>query len=295
LLRQEGYKKFRALRIGSEVFNPDEKAIIVKYFSGTDKEALVDKFGGDVNKMPDKIKAMFEKMSDIAVGNDVKKQLLESPKFEDVYARTLLVDDAFLDLLEKQPEGITPLSGVWTSEVAGDGLVRNFKDTEHAINAHNALLKFIKEVDGTKKSEQAIIFAEETSQYNGQVSRAECIRYTIGSFLGMSEKGYWWDVLGVSKLPFRKAMSEVERIYGPAAKPLGQDDLRLAIDNIRTYLISAGTKPEEVKNHLGELEKFLHITGKDKAKKSAARFLVFLILAVLVEGGQLGISAVKEK
>ena len=284
LLRQSGYKEFRALRIGTQGFSEAERTLIAKYFKGDATKA-------------DQLQRMFAKITSIAQQESIIHALMKHNKFEDIYTRTLLVDDAFLDILEKssaENKGIMPVSRYWSSEVGGDALVRNYGDMDHATKAGSALLNFVYKESPKEKLDNAMTFAEETSQYNGQEARARCMRYTFGSFLGVSKQDFIWDALGVGKLPFRRAMSEIERIYGPQAMPMSRDDLRAQLDNIRTYLVGMvdyKQAPEEVAKQTKEADKYyrelaqmLEVTAKDMTKRRAVSLLFFLIFAALIEG-----------
>ena len=318
LLRQEGYKDFRALRLGQKNYGfsgagarekaRELNAIFIKYFSGDDKKELVDIFGGDVGKMPYKIRRMFRAMSKVASGEDVGKQLVGNDKFEDIYTRTILVDDALLDRLEDPPResGITPLSRFWTSEIGGDALVRNYKDTENAAKAAGNLLKFIYTEDPKERIKAAEDFADLDSQYNGQGGRAEALRYTVGSLLDMSKQDFIWDAIGISKLPFRKSMSRIEEIYGPQVHPMSRDELRVHVDNIHSMMVAAidrtNKTPEEIiedekkaEATYHELEKLLEIDPKNMVKRRAASFLVYVLLAAVAESVFLAQKVAKEK
>ncbi len=328
-LRQQGYTKLQALRLGEENFGlsageaGEFNEAIKRYFSGQDKDMkdLVDKFGGNVDEMPEKIRKMFAQFTEIAKrdfrtitrdekskitsGKGIIYELMTNDKFEDIYTRTLLVDDALLDILESDKNGIMPISKTWSSEPSTDALVRCYNDMEHAIKAGSALLNFVYKEDSGKRIEAAEQFAEETSQYNGMEGRAKCIRYTVGTLLNLSKQDLLWDALGIGKLPFRKAMSKIEEIYGPQAKPMSRDTLQKELDRIHTLLISAvdttltgKDRDEKIKDAhkvYDELRVLLETTPKDMVKRRAISFLFFLILGTLIEAGQLSKSVVKDK
>ncbi len=301
ILRQQGYDSLQVLRIGSDSFS----------FSDAQKAEITKYFGGDETigkQKAEQLEKIFKHFTDIARQQETIGYLIKHDKFEDVYTRTLLVDDALLNELENPPEGsgITPISRFWTSEVGGDALVRNYKDTENAAKAAGNLLKFIYTEDPKERIKAAEEFAELTSQYNGQGGKAECVRYTVGSLLDMSKQDFIWDALGVAKLPFRRAMSKIEQIYGPQADPMSRDELRVQLDNLHSMLVKSidrvGKTQKDIEEEekkaesvYKELEKLLEVDFKNMLKRRAASFLVYLILATLVEGGQLGKSVAKPK
>ncbi|MCL5019810.1 MAG: hypothetical protein M1426_05000 [Patescibacteria group bacterium] len=320
LLRQNGYQEFRALRIGSEGFTDAEKALIKTYFDGDETKAgqlqrMFAQFTKVAARKEDLDTIKREELRDkegkvtgkgkVISGQGVIYQLMTNDKFEDIYVRTLLVDDALLDILESSEDGIMPISKTWSSEPSTDALVRCYNDMEHAIKAGSALLNFVYKEDSGKRIEAAEQFAEETSQYNGMEGRAKCIRYTVGTLLNLSKQDLLWDGLGVGKLPFRMAMSKIEKIYGPQAQPISRDTLLLELDRIHTLLIAAvdttltGEKREKaIKDSddvYQELRILLETTPKDMVKRRAISFLFFLILGTLIEAGQLGKSVAKEK
>ncbi len=313
LLRQDAYNNFQVLRIGTEGFKFTEAQIdeITRYFGGNEEVG---------KQKAEELRKMFVRFTSVAIegaatvkiekrliegteqkfvkedGYGVIHELMRDNKFEDVYTRTLLVDDALLDKLENPPEdsGITPISRFWTSEVGGDALVRNYKDTENAAKAASELLKFVYTEDPKERIKAAEQFAELTSQYNGQGGKAECVRYTVGSLLDMSKQDFIWDALGVAKLPFRRAMSKIEQIYGPQAMPMSRDELRVQLDHLHSMLVKSidrvGKTREEIEkdehdaeNTYRELEKLLEVDPKNMLKRRAASLLFYMVFAALLE------------
>ena len=319
LLRQNAYgKEFRTIRIGEvgpRGLSPDDIATITKYFDNDATKAgqlqrmfakfmefSKDDFGhrvevykkGDALPKGKEVEEGDTFIGKAKSGRGVIRELLDFDKFEDIYTRTLLVDDALLDILDRDSDTITPLSSTWKSEVAQDPLVRNFNDLDHYAKAAGALIGFVYKEDAKQRLEAAMTFAEEVSQYNGQGGRAECIRYTAGSFLGISKQSFFWDALGIGKLPFRKAMSDIEKIYGPQAQPMSRGDLRGRLDEIDTLLTSTAAKgdtPEDTARaivnagkYYRELEHLLEVTGEDTVKLRSLSLVFFLIFSAFVEG-----------
>jgi hypothetical protein len=279
LIRQKNYENFHALRIGTEGFTPEEIAQINTYVGN--------------NQAAEQLKLMYAELSRVSGADDTIKTLL-GDKFEDIYTRELLVDDVLLNIIDKQVDGVTPLSSVWQSEPSQDPLVRNFGDLLNMATAASELVKFIGTEETKTRLESAMKFAEAVSNYNGQGARAEAVRYTVGTFLEISEQDFFWDALGIGKLPFRKAMSEIERVYGPQAQPMSRDQVRHQLDGIHSALQAAVEKaetPEEkalvsenAEKYYHELEKLLKVRGSDMVKLRGLSLTFFLILAALAEG-----------
>ncbi|MGA2911766.1 MAG: hypothetical protein ABSE17_04035 [Candidatus Levyibacteriota bacterium] len=279
LIRQKNYENFHALRIGEEGFTPDEKAEINKYVGN--------------NQAAEQLRSMYAELSRVAGQDDTINTLL-GDKFEDIYTRELLVDDVLLNVIDKPVNGVTPLSSTWQSEPSQDPLVRNFGDLLNMATAASELVKFIGTENTEERLKNAMGFAEAVSAYNGQRARAECVRYTVGTFLEISEQDFFWDALGIGKLPFRLAMSEIEKVYGPQAKPMSRDQVRHQLDEIRSTLQAAVEKAEtpeakvlaneNAEKYYHELEKLLKVRGSDMVKLRGLSLTFFLILAALAEG-----------
>ena len=110
-------------------------------------------------------------------------------------------------------------------------------------------------------------------------------------------------------------MSDIEKIYGPQAKPLSREVLRSQLDNIHLYLTArAEEKPpgyekmslkerervrkeqkEKAEKVYKDLEGILEVALNDRTKLKALQILFYLILAVAGEGYKLGHSAATEK
>lgn len=227
LLRDRGFQELRQINIGDGGFTEEDKEVIKKFL---DKDK------------PEDIQKMYRKMSDFS--SKLIPDLSYDPLYQDIYARTILIDDALLDKLEDSHlEGtdkeFTPLSKKYAADQGGDAYVRVWNDTENAVKASGALIGFIKAEEADHKFKSALEFAEANSQYNGQDARAKSVRYTIGTFLELSKANFIWDLLGVSKLPFRKPMSEIEKIYGAQAKPVTRDELRKMLDKFHLVLVGS--------------------------------------------------------
>ncbi len=255
----------------------------------------------------EKVAAMFRGMQSFIQNKGLVGILLNDNRFEDIYTRTLVIDDALLHRIEKEEDGFVPISKKYGIDQGGDSYVRSWTDTENAVLAGQHLLKFIKTEDPEGRIKEAMEFAEATSQYNGQEARANCIRYTIGTFLNLSKKDYFWEIIGLDKLPLRMSMSEIERIYGPQAKPISRDELRLQLDKIRLVLTANAEeeteeeklKPEgeraklrkkrksKAERAFKDLEGLFEITKLDIAKTRGLQLLFYFILAAAGEGVKL--------
>lgn len=304
-LRERGFNEIRQLNIGENGFNPQEREIIARWFNADAEKAI-------------ELQEMFKEMTKF--GRQSINDFLKHHKFTDIYTRTLLIDDAFLDQLEStrfthttgyNAEGIpqkitlakvfTPLSKRYAADQGGDALPRLWSDTGNAINASKSLIAFLQAVKPEDRIKAGIEFAEYTAQYNGQGARTNCIRYTLGIFLDLSKKDYFWDIVGFEKLPFERSMSEIERIFGPEAKPMGREELRHEMHKIRTLLKANLDKEseeekalpmseriklrkereEKAKKTFGDLEHLLETAWTDILKKRTLSVLLYLILASL--------------
>lgn len=304
-LRDNALEEYRQISIQEDGFTNKEK-LALQRFLGAEKS--------------EEIKEIFKVISDFA--NNSIDDLMNNPKFEDIYTRTILIDDALLTQLEKTEnqhkedksketvQKFSPISKKYAADIGGDSYVRNWNDTENATKAATALVAFIKSEDAEGKIKTAEEFAEATSQYNGQGARAKCIRYTIGSFLKLSKSYFLWDALGVGKLPFRQAISDIEKIYGPQAVPQGRDTLRQTLDKLHLLLLDSLGKQaregemskEEYKEAKKDAEKMykdletvLEVSIKDTLKRRTFSLFFFLVLAAFAEAGFIIKDLVKPK
>ncbi len=246
----------------------------------------------------DKVVKIFTKMQERIGKEKMVDDLMTDPKFEDIYTRTLVLDDALLNKLELDTwngEAVTPLSKRYGADQGGDALVRVWNDTANAIKAGQSLVGFIKTENGERRGEQALAFADAAAQYNGEQNRAKIVRFTMGTFLNLSKQDFMWDALGVGKLPFRRAMSKIEEIYGPQAEPMSRDELRVQLDNLHSVLVYHANDEKGMKTateFYGDLEVLLEVTAMDATKRRAVSLLFYLILAAMLEGYEL--SGIKQ-
>ncbi len=280
ILREQGFQKDIPEQINMANLTQDQKELL--------NTALENQQAGD------KVVEMFIQMQTYIKEQNLINSLVNDIKFEDIYTRTLLTDDALLDKLESdkwrtgdEERTVMPLSKRYGADQGGDAYVRIWNDTENAMRAGQNLVKFIKTENGEKRSEFAMEFADAASLYNGEEQRAKGIRYTIGTFLNLSKSDFIWDALGVGKLPFRKAMSKIEKIYGPQAYPMSRDELRRHLDQIHSILVfHADTEEKKIEaaHFYKDLEGLLEVTPKDAVKRRSVSLLFYLILAAIIEG-----------
>ncbi|HSW70552.1 MAG TPA: hypothetical protein VLH77_01060, partial [Gammaproteobacteria bacterium] len=181
-LRQKGFKEMRQLRIGQNLTNQERTTVNTWFEDGN---------------ASNKLQEMMRLMTDFSRASVT--ELATHDKFEDIYTRTILTDDALLDQLENstqkdatgktiedrdgKPIEFTPISKMLSADQKGDPMIRIWNDTAQAINAGKSLIDFIKKESPDEKFKAALEFGEATSQYNGQSSRAKTLRWTSGTYL----------------------------------------------------------------------------------------------------------------
>lgn len=233
--------------------------------------------------------------------------LLRDTRFADIYTRVLVVDDVLLDRAEMFDAGMVPVSNVYSNEQGADGLARTWNDTNAAISAGRALVKFIKTEDIKEREKAAVEFADATSNYNGQEARAKCIRFTIGTYLYLTKIPPLMNIIGIQKLPLRLPATEIEKIYGPQAETSSQDELREALDHLRLILVSAAEAPlpgeeklpkeeqdrlmneriEKANRYVKDLEKLLGVSKQDRAAVKIVQLLIIMFGVGLAEAKNL--------
>lgn len=260
------------------------------------------------------VMSMFRGMQGYIDQNGLIDSLLEDTRFTDIYARTILLDDAILERLEVAKNDFVPLSKRYAADQGGDALVRSWNDHENAIKASQALIHFIKSEDPEERIKASLEFAERAGDYNGQSQRGKAVRFTAGTFLKLSKKDYFWDMVGLETGLLRTPVADIQRIYGPQAKSMSRDELRDKLDKIRLVLVTELGKKfrnltnEEKKNNKDyltarqDVEKFYHdleglleVKAMDKTKLAASRLFLFLILALFGEAYQVGKTAIENK
>ena len=319
-LRQQGYHEKsgpRALRIGKDGFKTAaEQAQVVNYFK--DDANRVAALGLDPAIATNaiilkRVEAMYAHFTETALDGvqldpatgkrtsrefSVTDDLMNSVKLEDIYKRALVVDDTLIDLLEYPPpdSGLLPLSKKISPVKGGDGVVRAYNDLDAGIKGVAAISKFVRAEKFEEKSEGAFELGEACYNYSGQNLRAQAIRYTLGSTIGMSAEGFWWDALGFKKGPFRMKISLIEQIYGLSAKPMTVDDRIHAIDEIEHALIQSVDRnaseaevrkqQAEAENLVKELRRAAYATGEDAVKRRGTTFMLYFLMACFAEGFQ---------
>jgi hypothetical protein len=285
LLRQEGYNRKKD---GS--WSPIQ--INLSALDDEQKKTVNEILGADgAQKLMDLSKAMQDYIKDPKTGRSILiNDLLTDNKFADVYTRSIIIDDALLDKIEDEKpdvagkEGVSKVGYIPFSRLVGeagagnDTLTRSYKDTDNAIKAGNTLIKFIKEENLEKKTQAALEFASLASEYNGLGAKgqAECVRYTIGTYMNLSKTSLVWDVIGVDSLPFRIPASEAQKIFGIQADATGRDELRTQLDHLRGFLATSISKKREAMNEqIRQIEQQMGEKGSltSKQKEDAEKFL----------------------
>jgi hypothetical protein len=291
LLRQEGYNH------KEEDGNWSPIQINLSALDKKQRKTVNEVLGADgAQKLMDLSEAMQDYIGDPKTGKSILiNDLLTDNKFADVYTRSIIIDDALLDKIEDEKpdvvgkEGVSKVGYIPFSRLVGeagagnDTLTRSYKDTDNAIKAGNTLIKFIKEENLEKKTQAALEFASLAAEYNGLGAKgqAECVRYTIGTYMNLSKTSLVWDVIGVDSLPFRIPASEAQKIFGIQADATGRDELRTQLDHLRGFLATSISKKREAtdqeirqvraNDHLSarqnkDVKKYLSEDYKEKAK-----------------------------
>ncbi len=331
LLRDKGFHEAVPRQINFGSLSAEDKQFLNK---ATGKEGA----GEAIEKVYKSMQSFIESNGIQVVGKgrmSVIDALIKDPRFEDIYVRTLDVTDGLFDQIENIPDNwnMLPVSREASSEPGSDMLVRNYNDFGNAIKAAQALIAFIKShgSDIESKAKHAEEFGEAISQYSGQDNgRAKGVRYTLGTWYLASRMPLVFDSLGISKLPLRKSMSEIERIYGHEATPLSRDELRVKLDHIRQLLTGSmeksaqtwaqltekerndriekyGVKAEgkfnkerhkgmkkkykETQKYYHELEVMLRVMGKDIASRRILTAIFGAFVIGFIEAGKIGIDS----
>lgn len=223
-----------------------------------------------------------EKLAEKAIAHeknnmhDMIHTLLVDDRFEDVYKRTISIEDGLLPELEDIPKnsGIVAWGDVATAEGGNDSLVRSASDQGDSINATNALVKFLRAETLEERIKAAQEFGTSVSNYNGQEDKAKGLAFTVGTFLKLSmPNNLLLKIFEVNELPFEMPTSEIQRILGPHAKTLNQNQLRSAVNQLREWFTHAATLESEKEKNLPEADR---ITLREERKKEAEKWLNFV-------------------
>jgi hypothetical protein len=265
LLRQEGYDykengNWSPIQINFSELNDPSSNNEVTALRNKQKETI-NKFLGD-DKGAEKLMKLTEAMQKFIDKNALIKDLISDNKFADIYTRSIIIDDALLDKIEDEKPDTSDKSGVLgvgyvpfskmvgESGAGNDTYTRSWNDTDNAIKAGNTLIEFVKEENLEKKTEAALKFASLASAYNGLGAKgqAECVRYTIGTYLNLAKLYNAWDIVGLESLPFRIPASEAQKIFGVQADAKSRDELRVQLDHLRGFLATSMSKKREEMN-----------------------------------------------
>ncbi len=263
-LREEGFKADTPVQIDFSTLSTPQRDMIERVIPG----------GANI------VESMFREMKNFITDNNVIEQLVNNSRFADIYGRTLNADDTLLDRLEDVPEnsGMLPLSRIWGgAEVGNDALVRNMNDIIAAKKQFEAFVGFVKIEGEEEKLKQAETSAAAAAEHSGRLIEATILRHTIITYMELTEIPGLLDALGIAKLPLRIPMTEIEKIYGPSAKPLSQAERRAMVDKIRVRLMGAAKNSIEeteadTEKQLGEIDTDATLTPDQKEEKK--RFVI---------------------
>lgn len=190
----------------------------------------------------------------IAKGSVIDKDY----RFTDVYNKTLVTDDILLAKLEMltKPQlnaGMRKLSDLWSSDLGGDGYVRNMNDLAAGHRYTDELLGFIRATETEEKLKHSQAAASAAADYDGRAGMAKVLRYTVVPYMESAMPPDVMDILGIDKLPARLKMTKLEDIYGPHAHPLSQEKRREEFDKIEALLESS--VQAEIDSYLDEINK----------------------------------------
>lgn len=247
----------------------------------------VDTFTGKAGD-GEKLVQIFEKMDDFIGTNNIIGELVHSPKYVDIYARVITMDDAPLEDMQNPAEnsGVLALSQQWTGEVGGDGLKRTIGDTASALNASGTFWKLITSEGTDERVKAAVEMKKQVEDYNGRDGGAEVMRFTAGTEYLYALQDYWIDVLGIGALPFRQPTSQKQRDYGIGAHSLTREQIRKQLDHHKTEFVGRGADADK---WFKQLEQLTETDLKGKSKQTILALLFYISLGLLV-GVPLGAS-----
>lgn len=266
IIREKGYKETRQIDFGKDFSEAN------KYGLKEEEKQMIDQVHGEGTA--EKIQEMFKEMSYFSRKNI--DTLISSPTFEDIYTRTITVEDALLNRIEETEGGkYTPVSQRFASDPGGDQYVRIWNDTNNSMLAMQALVAFIRTDEQQERYKKAHEFAEKTSEYNGQLAKGKCLRYTIGTDLEMRMVPFVADILGIKKLGRRFPITRIEKIYGPSANTMQRDDLLAQLDHLEHQLVGAiDVRIEDDPNFANKSEK----EKREEAEKKKAKAKIYVAI-----------------
>lgn len=245
---------------------------IIKAFAGRNGSA-----GNELNELIQ----VFSEMDTFINGNRVIEKFMKSWQYEDVYNRTLSVDDAILSQLEYTPEnsGLKKLSETVSTESGGDMLKRNGNDFVENAKASSlkANIPAREGFDNIIKDSEALHHA--VSAYNGPDGGAKNFRYTAGSFMRFSLQDYWADLSQIGKLPLRLSTSQIERVFGYGQTPMTAEDARKKLDHISAYLVGRG---EHAHKYYHDLEKMLRADAFSRTRDTIFTSSIYLLIVIML-------------
>ncbi len=228
----------------------------------------------------------FGKLDRFVSSNDVMNKLLYSWQYEDVYKRTLLVDDAILSQLEYLPEnsGLEKLSQIYSGEAGGDALKRNGNDFMNYAAASGFKVSILSKEGFESVIKDSEQFHQKVAAYEGPDAGARVFRYSAGTFMRYSLQDHWADLLQIGNLPFRMASSEIQRKFGYGQKPITAEDARQKLDHISAFLTGRNSKehPHNAHKYYNQLEQLLRADGGSMFRDKAATISIYMILLLLL-------------
>lgn len=291
LVREKGFDDFEQIDFSELTTNPK----YAKY-----KELFNRAMHSDDGSEAVKIEGLFKKLKEFA-GNTKEKgtieKLMTDVRFGDIYSRAYSVDDVLLDKLEKVDEaaGLTQLSRRISPESGGDAYARTFSDATNGADAHTNFLKFLMAESQEEKLKSAVGAVEAAKHYGTPDLGAKVFRYTYGSYLLLGEitdeskLGTFYEVFDIQKLPFRKPINELQRIFGPQAPAFNNDKMLEYLDEHRGQLV--GRHGEEM---WLEMRKLARVRGGDRLTFMKYRAIIFGIAYLIFESVYSGGKTVGE-
>ncbi|MBP7832334.1 MAG: hypothetical protein KA035_01020 [Candidatus Levybacteria bacterium] len=219
-------------------------------------------------------------------GNNVIHKLTHSWQYEDVYKRTLLVDDVPLAQLEYAAEnsGIEKMSQIISGEVGGDALKRNGNDFMNYANASKFKVSILAKEGFESVEKDAEQFHQAVAQYEGPDGAARAFRYTLGTFMRFSLQDHWADLSQLGKLPFRWSSSDIERVFGPGQKPMTSEDARNKLDHVSSFLTGSKDEKDPHKAHYyyNQLEQMLRADAYQRTRDKIFTSSIYLLLIFML-------------
>lgn len=235
----------------------------------------------------------FKNIDTFVNGNNIIYKLNHSWQYEDVYKRTLLVDDVPLAQLEYAADnsGIEKLSQIISGEVGGDALQRNGNDFMNYAKASGFKVSILSKEGFESVEKDSEQFHQAVAAYEGPDGGAKAFRYSLGTFMRFSLQDYWADLAQVGKLPFRWSSSDIERVFGPGQKPMTAEDARSKLDHVSAFLTGTG---KDAHKYYYQLEEMLRADAYSRTKDKIFTSGIYLLLILMLLPAVAASKAVSE-